>query len=537
MKKIGLYIRVSTERQAKVDEGSLKSQRQRLNDFVKLSSSVHSKEYEVYKIYEDIESGGTANRPEYQNMLSDIKKRKIQAIVSISISRLNRSLIDFYELYELCDGNNVDIISLKERFDTSTAIGRALLKFMLVFYELEREQTAERVADNNYARALRGIKVGPHSILGYVKDLKSPGQLKIDPITLNIVEFIFNGYEKFGSVQILLNNLKSKGFKTQKGNDFNDQTIRRILTNKTYIAMNEINKTDMKKDQSNLSDKKKYQTVKGLWKPIISNDQFDRVNEIFSRNRASKGNIVTLKKKNFLLAGLIECPYCSGKEKILLKTASGTSKNKKQFYYYKCNNCNKVSINAEELEKLVIDKLFLLSKSEKLLKELVKQTKNIIDTDYPKYQRDIKNLKKMRKKILEKLDHALEQSMMMDDDRAKNILKEKAKELGVEISILDQSISLVTNKIDALEDKKIDYSFIKEVMKNFNSIFKRLNPYEKQQIIKYLIDNIRITEDKVEVVIFGDKYISPLKIKKATAVFAVTDGKRSGRDSNSQLPA
>jgi site-specific DNA recombinase len=536
-KKIGLYIRVSTERQAKVDEGSLKSQRQRLNDFVKLSISVHEKEYEIHKIYEDVESGGTVNRPAYQDMLADIKKGKLQAIVSISISRLNRSLIDFYELIELCEEKNVDIISLKENFDTSTAIGRALLKFMLVFYELEREQTAERVADNNYARATRGIKVGPHSILGYQRDLNSPGQLKVDPITSVVVKFIFDEYEKLGSVRLLLEKLKTKGYKTQKGDNFNDQTIRRILTNKAYIAINQINKNNIKKDQDNLPEKKKYIEVEGQWAPIIGLEQFERVNEIFLTNKNSKGNVLSRTRRNFLLAGLIECPICSDREKVLLKTSSGTSKSKKQFYYYKCDVCKEISINADSLEKLVLEKLLLLSSSDILLKELVQKTKHTLDTDYPKYVSEKKKLTLLRKSILEKLDHALNQSLLIDDDDANRILKIKAKELGEEIKRVDQSISLISKKIEKMENEKLDYAFVKEIMGNFNSLIESLSTYEKQQLIKYLVESIKIKDNEVEVTILGDQYISPLKTKKATAVFAVTDVKRSGRDSNSQLPA
>ena len=110
---VGLYVRVSTDRQARLDEGSLKSQVQRLEEWVKLGNKVYQKHYSVYRIYQDVESGTTSQRPEYQRMLNDVRANHLSAIVSVSISRLNRSLRDFYELQEICERSNTAIISLK----------------------------------------------------------------------------------------------------------------------------------------------------------------------------------------------------------------------------------------------------------------------------------------------------------------------------------------------------------------------------------------------------------------------------------------
>ena len=97
---------------------------------------------------------------------------KIHTVAAASISRLNRNLREFYELYDITQQHNVDIFLKKESFDTSTAIGRAILKFMLVFYELESEQTSERGRDNRYARAKRGLWV-TSTVKGYKRTLKS----------------------------------------------------------------------------------------------------------------------------------------------------------------------------------------------------------------------------------------------------------------------------------------------------------------------------------------------------------------------------
>ncbi len=76
-------------------------------------------------------------------------------VVVHKIDRISRSLRDFYELWEFLDEHDVRFVSLNEKFDTTTSVGRAMLK--LVFAELEREQTAERTAATVAHRARQGL--------------------------------------------------------------------------------------------------------------------------------------------------------------------------------------------------------------------------------------------------------------------------------------------------------------------------------------------------------------------------------------------
>lgn len=88
-KKCGLYMRVSTEDQAK--EGfSLPEQRERLEMFCKF------KDYEVIDYYEDAGiSAKTGNhRPEFERLKEDIKARKINTIVALKLDRITRSIYD-----------------------------------------------------------------------------------------------------------------------------------------------------------------------------------------------------------------------------------------------------------------------------------------------------------------------------------------------------------------------------------------------------------------------------------------------------------
>ena len=116
---------------------------------------------------------------------------KINAVAPASISRLNRNSREFYKLHDITQHHNVVIFSLKENFDTANAIGRAILKFVLVFYELGSEQTSERGRDNRYARAKRGLWA-TSTVTGYSKDPEKPGHLIPVPSEVEAVNLMFD---------------------------------------------------------------------------------------------------------------------------------------------------------------------------------------------------------------------------------------------------------------------------------------------------------------------------------------------------------
>jgi len=374
-KKIAFYLRVSTKNQD-TKEGSIISQEQRLTDWLMFHNKIsddnlEKQKYDDFAVYKDVESGkSTENRPGYNRMITDIQMKRIHGIACTSISRLNRNLKEFYSLLELSELHQIDVISLKENFDTSTAIGRALLKFMLVFYELEREQTAERGSDNRYERAKRGLWI-TSTIIGYDNDAQNPGHPTIIPVEAEIVKKIFKLYINSGSISQERKLLKKEGIQTparkltgaNKGQpkDFADETIRRILQNKAYLGIVQYQKGNMGKTDLPLG--KAYEEFDGVWKPIIENDVFEKANQILVSNSSIKGNVIASKKKTYELSGIIACGNCS---KSTMRTTSGTSGTGKQYHYYKCVDCS-TQISASRLEQAVVNTLNELGGDEKIL--------------------------------------------------------------------------------------------------------------------------------------------------------------------------
>ena len=118
-KVAGIYIRVSTEDQAR--EGfSLGEQEE------KLRSLCQYKEYEIYNVYKDagISAKDMEHRPQFQQMLEDMKKGKINYIVAYKLDRVTRSVRDLEELISLLEEYNTYLVCDRDDVNTSTANGR-----------------------------------------------------------------------------------------------------------------------------------------------------------------------------------------------------------------------------------------------------------------------------------------------------------------------------------------------------------------------------------------------------------------------------
>ena len=126
IKRCGLYIRVSTDLQAKEIEGSLKTQRQRLEEELARRSTSEC-QWLAVKVYEERgRSGKDTNRPEFQNMLQDIKDGFIDVVACTELSRVSRSVVDFLKFIHFLEEHRCDFLCLKQQFDTTTSHGKLL---------------------------------------------------------------------------------------------------------------------------------------------------------------------------------------------------------------------------------------------------------------------------------------------------------------------------------------------------------------------------------------------------------------------------
>src|SRR3989338_6161587 len=211
MKKCAIYSRVSTSMQAEVEYNSCEAQRDRILSYIKSQEDL-----EFAKEYSDPGySGGSLERPSFQELLRDIRERKIDVVLTYKIDRLTRSSKDFYALIEFFEKYNVSYVSVTERFDTSSPSGRLLRNIMLTFAQFEREMNSERVKDKLEQNAKKGFCNGSIPSFGYKRINK---KLVVDKKGARLVKELFEKFVETGHFTDVLRLARLRGIKNPKKN-------------------------------------------------------------------------------------------------------------------------------------------------------------------------------------------------------------------------------------------------------------------------------------------------------------------------------
>lgn len=134
--KAVLYCRVSTFDQNRGDYSSLEDQESRLR------RSAEADGYEVFQVFREVASSTNLERDELKRLLS--KLDEIDAVYVTKLDRLSRSMFDWCRLNELLDANDVALVSVTQKIDTSTPMGRFFRDLLMLFAQFEREMIAER---------------------------------------------------------------------------------------------------------------------------------------------------------------------------------------------------------------------------------------------------------------------------------------------------------------------------------------------------------------------------------------------------------
>lgn len=191
-------------------------------------------------------SGKNTARPDFQRLLNDIKADKIQKLYVYRLDRFSRSIADFSQLWKVLQEHQVEFVSVTENFDTATPMGRAMLHIIMVFAQLERETTSERVHDNYISRAASGAWPGGPAPYGYGIGRSHDANGRVVPTlfpddeTSKVVQFIFREYaQEDASLGSIVRKLNDRGIPCAKRAFWDNVSLSRILHNPVYVMADE----------------------------------------------------------------------------------------------------------------------------------------------------------------------------------------------------------------------------------------------------------------------------------------------------------
>lgn len=507
---------------------SIENQVQMCKDYA--SMHLGHKKIDEFLIYEDEGfSGGNTNRPEFRRLLEDARAKKFEVLICYRLDRISRNVADFSTTLETLQKYDIDFVSIREQFDTSSPMGRAMIYIASVFAQLERETIAERVRDNMLELAKTGRWLGGIAPLGYEADPvkyfdesmneRSMVKLKQVPEELKTVKLIFDKYLEFKALNKVETYLLQSNIKTKRGNNFSKNNLRIILSNTVYVKATEevfdyLESLDITTcgEPDGIHGLLSYNKQKGVsndngkivrvyrdtsdWiaavsshKGIIEASDWLQAQQILLQNKDRY--ITSPKAHNAILTGIIKCAICGSSMRI---SRGHTDKTGTNIYYYKCTlkyqskgvRCNNKNVRVDQLDTVVKNSLKELGINKKALIEKIKSknkaTRSQSDSPSKIYalENQIEEKKKQMNNLVTKLS--------MDND-IEDILVSKIKSLKAEISSLHTELEKQKNLNSEFDEEEVNLSFL-EMLLDRCSLIDTLSNDEVKELVKGLVEKI-----------------------------------------------
>lgn len=336
------YVRVSTQEQ-KLHGLSLDAQRQKLEEYAEKNN------LKIVEWYVDEGVSGRKpikKRPELQRMIKDAQQKKFKRIIFIKLDRFFRSVAEYHECMKLIDP--VLWTATEEKYDLSTANGRAFVNMKITIAELEADQTGERIQIvNDYkvkaGRPLVGTKCMPfcYEVVTNGKEKEIQKHSEYKDIMMDCIEHI----EMHKSVRAAMSYVNNK-----YGTTFSYKRILSALKNEMIAGA--------------------YRGNPNYCDPYITRERFEALQQIIRRTPR------TTVRRAYLFPGLLVCPHC-GRKLRGTQHQSNTSVGGKEYKYsynaYRCQRnrmdkaCTfKTMVFEHKIEELMLEKLNLIVENKKI---------------------------------------------------------------------------------------------------------------------------------------------------------------------------
>ena len=321
MKRAAIYCRVSTEKQA-AQGLSLGNQETNCRDFVTRQGWTLTEDH-VY--IERGVSGAKKSRPELDQLVDAINAGDLDALISPWIDRLGRSLKHNIELYEVLDGNGVELWKPDgQRFDGTSPEGRMLRNQLASFAQYERDMISARVAAITPVKVARGSYHGGPVPFGYAK--AEGGGLAVHDERAAVVRRCFEEYAGGTSAYAIARDLRTEGVATALGGKWTPQRVLGILRSPIYTGMVGTSTRNRDFDRA----------APGKHEAIVTDDLWRRVAARLSAQSSLSGNGRGREPAVHLLShGLLRCA-CGGPLRVVTLRASSRPERKDDRPIYEC---------------------------------------------------------------------------------------------------------------------------------------------------------------------------------------------------------
>ena len=480
--RCAIYTRKSHEEGLDQDFNSLDAQREACEAYV--TSQKHDGWAVLPDRYDDGGfSGGNTDRPALQRLLTDVESGRVDVVLCYKLDRLSRSLADFVRLLERFEKHDVSFVSVTQRFDTKSSMGRLTLNVLLSFAEFERAVTAERIRDKVAAAKRKGKYTGGPPILGYDVDREAK-RLVVNRDEADLVRLIFRRFLTLRSTMKVARELNRQGHRTtswttkkgtvRQGKPWHKMSVHRVLTNRKYVG--EVT------HRGNV--------YPGEHEAIVDRRIWDRVQALLATNGHAHA-CETRRKTAALLKGVIRCGHCGRAMGTTFTTRRG-----KRYRYYLCNRAEKhgrdacpvQSVAAGEVERVLVEQLRHVFHTPEMVARTFRALQAKADEERCVRRRERQNLETRAAE----LKRAIRRLATTEGD---GFLAEQLETLNEELAAVEGQLKSAD---DAPGKTKTDLPTEQEVadaLRNVDPLWGQLFPAEQERIVRLLVKEVVVNTE------------------------------------------
>lgn len=320
-------------------------------------------------------SGTTDNRPEFQRMIKDSKRKQFDVVLVWKFDRFSRDRFASAKYKAQLKENGVKVVSATEVIGEGdeSVIMESLLEGMAEYYSRDLKRKVIRGLNVNASKCLWNGGTLP---IGYVVDEEQ--HLQLNALTAPYVLEAFKKYDEGSTITVIRDYLKENGVTNTKGKPVTWGAVQHMLSNRRYIGEYAFRET----------------VVPNGIPAIVPLDLFDRVQEKLEKNKKAPAR--NKAEEKYLLTTKLFCGHCGTS----MNGESGKSRNGSIHRYYKChavkakrNDCKKKPIKKEWIEDLVVKETMAMLMDDDAIEAIVSMLMRIQDednTDLPMYEQQLR---------------------------------------------------------------------------------------------------------------------------------------------------
>ena len=468
-KRVGIWIRVSTEDQAQGD--SPEHHEQRAREYAKFNDWTVAEVYDLAGV-----SGKTVmENSEAKRMIADVKRGHISGLIFSKLARLARNTKELLEFADFFRLHNADMVSLQEKIDTSSPAGRLFYTMIAAMAQWEREETVDRVKASIAVRAKNGSPLGGPASFGYEwKDKKLIPHPKEGPVRKLMYELFLKHRRK----KTVLRLLNDAGYRTRKGAHFTSKTVTRLLQDPTAKGIHRGNYTTRNGQTNQCAMKPESEWYLHEVAPLVSEQIWDECNKLIDESYSKQKR--PAQKPVHIFSGVLHCE-CGQK----MYVPSNSPK-------YICRGCrNKITI--VDLDGIFCEEIKGYSLSPDAIANYLKSSDETANGKERLIPAQREELQRVQKEMQRTYD--LYQQEKLDADGFSKFytpLVERQKQLVAEIPRLEAEVDIL--KVNTLSAEEIALQ-----ASNLYDHWQTMQPAEKREIIEIITDKIIVGKDEITI--------------------------------------